>query len=71
MVVGLCQVTATTVNSDDGYSMTVLSNDGDHSSGRGGDEDGFKKLQRRIQACMFRFRVDPRTIRLHMCFSDY
>ncbi|MFS7898646.1 hypothetical protein Hanom_Chr13g01201571 [Helianthus anomalus] len=31
MVVGLCRVTATAVNSDDGYGMTILSNDGDHS----------------------------------------
>ncbi|MFS7929263.1 hypothetical protein Hanom_Chr04g00330461 [Helianthus anomalus] len=31
MVVGLCRVTATVVNTDDGYGMTVLSNDGDHS----------------------------------------
>ncbi|KAF5809236.1 hypothetical protein HanRHA438_Chr04g0164951 [Helianthus annuus] len=31
MVVGLCRVTATAVNSDDGNGMTVLSNDDDHS----------------------------------------
>ncbi|MFS7995132.1 hypothetical protein Hanom_Chr12g01114431 [Helianthus anomalus] len=35
MVVGLCRVTETAVNSDDGYSMTVLSNDVDHGSGGG------------------------------------
>ncbi|MFS7975199.1 hypothetical protein Hanom_Chr10g00877611 [Helianthus anomalus] len=46
MVVGLCRVTATAVNSDDSSRMTVMSNDGHHSK-RDNERIRRERLRRR------------------------